>query len=136
MRVRVPSPRSGSIWKMPPCAQSLLWIFIDRPVPVRPSSIDSRSSWTVIALVSARPRWSGILLAHTTVGAVTMRSRLAAPVNRWSKTAKSLARTVNCWCVPRTMKLSPRLAAGIVVRTRVPVRPFATICTVVALTSW
>ena len=35
MRVRVPSPRSGSIWKMPPWAQSLAWIFIDRPVPVR-----------------------------------------------------------------------------------------------------
>ena len=34
-RVVLPSERWGSIWKMPPWAQSLAWTFIDRPVPVR-----------------------------------------------------------------------------------------------------
>ena len=59
--MRVPSPRSGSVWKMPPCAQSLAVIFIDRPpVPVRDISMPSPSISTVTALVSVRPRWSGV----------------------------------------------------------------------------
>ena len=63
MRVRVPSPRCGSIWKMPPAAQSLACSFMLRPGPVREISAFSASSWTDTALVSDRPRWSGTLLA-------------------------------------------------------------------------
>ena len=67
MRVRVPSPRSGSIWKMPPWAQSFDWIFIDSPVPVRPRSRTSSSRLIVTPLDSARPRCWGTLLANTGV---------------------------------------------------------------------
>ena len=63
MRVRVPSPRWGSIWKTPPWAQSLAWIFIERPVPVREMTMSSWSSSTVIPLDNTSPRWLGILEA-------------------------------------------------------------------------
>ena len=62
MRVAVPSPRSGSIWKRPPLAQSLAWIFMLRPVPVRSSSRPSSlSSSTLIAAGERQPAVVGHL---------------------------------------------------------------------------
>ena len=63
MRVRVPSPRSGSIWKMPPFAQSFACRLMDRPGPVRDSVMSVPLISTLIGLVSLSPRWSGTLLA-------------------------------------------------------------------------
>jgi hypothetical protein len=62
--VRVPSPRAGSIWKMPPWAQSLAWIFMLRSaVPVREMTRSAPRTLSVTRLVGISPRWSGILLA-------------------------------------------------------------------------
>ena len=96
-RVVVPSERCGSIWKMPPWAQSLACTFIDRPVPVRETTRSSSSSSTETALLSTSPRWSGTLLANTGVNRPPVMSiGLAAPVNAWFSTAKSADRTSNC----------------------------------------
>jgi hypothetical protein len=65
MVVSDPLLRCGSIWKMPPCAQSLAWIFIETPVPVRPSSTESPPIVTEIELFSTM--FWGTLLANTGV---------------------------------------------------------------------
>ena len=94
--MRVPSLRSGSIWKIPPWAQSEPWIFIDTPEPARFSSIFSVSIEIVTALVSVAPRTSGTLLANTGVNRPPVMSfGPAMPVNASFSVAKSARRTSN-----------------------------------------
>ena len=59
--VAVPSARSGSIWKMPPCAQSLAWIFILRSASSRSRTRSPSRRRTCIGPDSVAPRWSGVL---------------------------------------------------------------------------
>ena len=57
------SERCGSIWKIPPWAQSFAWSFIDSPMPVRCRLRTSSFSSTATPLLNVRPRCSGTLLA-------------------------------------------------------------------------
>ena len=115
--VAVPSERSGSIWKMPPWAQSFDWIFIEMPGPVRPISISSSSSSTVMALVSALPRWFSVFSANTGVRRPpVMSSTFGAPVSVQFVTPKVAAFTVDSTChgtlVPRLPFPADRAALG------------------------
>ena len=77
----VPSLRSGSIWKTPPCAQSLAWSFIDRPLPSREISRFSSLISTVAGPLSTSPRWSGTFEANATIRCPpVMSSGFGAPV--------------------------------------------------------
>src|SRR5258706_4832525 len=101
---------------MPPLAQSLTWIFIESPGPVRERTSDSRSLSTETSLVNASPRWSGILLAKTIVGSSPVRSRgFGAPVSVQSRTPKVAESTVNTTYLPFTRNLLPTVPAGTVV---------------------
>src|SRR5262249_10349804 len=115
--VAVASPRSTSIWNTPPLAQSLTWIFIDRPGPVRVSTSDSRELLTSTPLFNTRPRWSGILLAKTVVRRPpVISSGFGTPVNVQSRTPKVAASTVNSTYLPFTRNELGTEPAGTVTR--------------------
>ncbi|MNR36763.1 hypothetical protein D3C85_1547270 [compost metagenome] len=81
MSVGRPSARSGSIWKMPPWAQSLAWIFMLTPGPLRCSSTSvSSTSTSRLPFRATAPRL-GVLLANKVVGTPpVISSGFGAPV--------------------------------------------------------